>query len=212
MNKKKAFIFDFDGTIADTLPILINDVYKVNDQMNLIEAEDIDIEEIRQKSTEEFFKELNLGPIKLIRFILKFRKLFNAHSEHVPVINNLEPVLQELNNKDLVLGIVTSNSKSNVRDFLKINELSMFSFIESSFWPFNKDKLLKKVIKKHKIDPKNSYYIGDETRDIRAGKSVGLKTVSVTWGIGMEPVLKRFYPDHIIDRPKELLDIFSEIN
>ena len=212
MSKKITFIFDFDGTVADTLPILINDVYKINDELKLIEAEDVDIEDIRKKSTEQFLKDLNLGPIKLVRFIIKFRKLFNEHLDDVPVTRDLKPVLEKLNQSNIYLGIVTSNSKSNVKRILKANKLSMFSFVDSSFWFFKKDKLLVKAIKKHTLNSEYTYYIGDETRDVRAAKDAGLKMISVTWGIGMEPILKRFQPDYIIDRPQELLEILENLN
>ena len=72
---------------------------------------------------------------------------------------------------------------------------------------FGKDKGLIKVIVKYGLVTEETYYIGDETRDIEAAKKQGVKTVAVTWGAESRELLKKATPDKIISNPRDLLKI-----
>ena len=74
---------------------------------------------------------------------------------------------------------------------------------------FGKDKKLRSAMRKYNLNPKETFYIGDETRDIEAAKKVRIKSVAVTWGFESEKVLKKADPDFIIKSPEEFLAIFN---
>ena len=65
--------------------------------------------------------------------------------------------------------------------------------------------LLKRIIKKYKIDKSQTYYIGDETRDIDAAKKNGVKSIAVTWGYNSEQVLLKYKPSFIAQKPEDIL-------
>ena len=75
---------------------------------------------------------------------------------------------------------MTSNSKENVKVFLKKNNLDLFgkNYLESNV--FGKHRLIKKFIKINNLKKDNLIYVDDETRDIEACKKIGLKIVAVT--------------------------------
>ena len=53
-------------------------------------------------------------------------------------------------------------------------------------------------------------YVGDDLRDIQAGKSAGMKTIAVRWGyLGVDDPIETWGADWIIDAPTELIDICS---
>lgn len=112
--------------------------------------------------------------------------------------------------KEHFLGIITSNSEENVKIFLKNNNLTKhFNLIHSNLSLFGKDKSIKKVMKSRKMKRGNIIYIGDESRDVNAGKKAGIKTVAVTWGYEAESVLKKAKPTYIVTKPQELLSLFN---
>ena len=48
------------------------------------------------------------------------------------------------------------------------------------------------------------YFVGDEVRDIEAGKKVGINTIAVSWGYNTKSALDKEHPDYLIDFPLEL--------
>jgi len=48
------------------------------------------------------------------------------------------------------------------------------------------------------------YFVGDEIRDMEAGKKAKVKTVAVSWGYNTAESLQKENPDYLIDSPQEL--------
>jgi phosphoglycolate phosphatase len=60
------------------------------------------------------------------------------------------------------------------------------------------------VLKAAQAAPHESYYVGDEVRDIVAAKEVGVSSVAVTWGYSRRSALEAERPDVLVDRPEQL--------
>ncbi|MEY4295159.1 MAG: Phosphoglycolate phosphatase [Pseudomonadota bacterium] len=54
------------------------------------------------------------------------------------------------------------------------------------------------------IDPKQCWYLGDDKRDIDAGKAAGMTTIAVTWGYEGEHELSTWGADYVLHKPSEL--------
>jgi 2-phosphoglycolate phosphatase len=55
-----------------------------------------------------------------------------------------------------------------------------------------------------------SIYIGDDLRDVQAGRAAGMQTVAVRWGyLGDGPPIEQWQANHVISRPEELLDLLQ---
>lgn len=200
-------IFDFDGTLADTLAFTINSALEINRKLKLLDSEKVNVEKFRSTDSKAFFKDLEISNFKLFWFLLKYQMRLSKEIDNIKTFENLPLVLSELKDSSVKIGIVTSNSKKNVRKFLLNNDLEYFDFIYTSINYFQKGKLLKKTIKKHKLDKSKVIYVGDEIRDIKAAKEAGVKVASVTWGYNFESLLSTHNPDFIINRPEELLNL-----
>lgn len=61
------------------------------------------------------------------------------------------------------------------------------------------------------VAPEQCVYVGDDARDIQAGKAAGMPTVAVRWGyLGQGEPIEAWGADVIFDRPSQLLDWLSE--
>ncbi|OGM28059.1 hypothetical protein A2962_05585 [Candidatus Woesebacteria bacterium RIFCSPLOWO2_01_FULL_39_61] len=105
------------------------------------------------------------------------------------------------------LGILTTNQTRIVEKFVNKHKFNFFSFVHSEKVVFGTDKCLRKVIAQHGLNSEETYYIGDETRDIEAAKRQRVKTIAVTWGAESKNLLRKANPDIIISEPKELLSL-----
>lgn len=202
---KKVVIFDFDGTVADTLQTVVTVLNSFSRSFGYKFIEQKDVEDLRNKNPEEILKFLEISYFK-IPFIA--RKATNALSNTMSELKptpDIEATLIYLKSKGYTLGIVTSNSVKNVRTFLQSNDLMYFDFIYSCGL-FRKRSVLHKLAKQYKEEADSPViYVGDETRDVDAAKHAGMKVIAVTWGLNARPLLEQHEPDAVVDTPKELL-------
>lgn len=67
--------------------------------------------------------------------------------------------------------------------------------------------LINKAIKEHRIDPKRSFFIGDKTSDIKAGKDVGCRTFLVRTGYAGHDRAYDVEPDFVVSDILEAVNI-----
>lgn len=206
---KKHLIFDFDGTIADSLDLLVKIYNSVCHKYACLPVDINDKEELRKLKTQEILKKFKINLLKIPFLLIKVRSDFKKRISEVEIFVGVSDVLKELKSKGFILHILTSNTKKNVDYFLKDNNLSdVFTSIYSSSNVFGKDKSLKKFLKKENINKEECVYIGDETRDIEAVKRINMPIISVSWGFNSKEALVKLNPDIIIDKPDDLLKYF----
>lgn len=205
----KNLIFDFDGTLADTLAFTINSAIEINRKLELLNDEKVNIEKFRSMDSSEFFKELEISKLKLLWFVFKYQRKLVKRINDTKTFDGLPEVLRQLKSLDVKMGIVTSNSKGNTVEFLKNNDLELFDFIYCSLDYFHKNKMIERAVKKYSLKKGDTIYIGDEVRDIKAAKDAQIKVASVTWGYNFESVLAKYNPDYILNTPKDLLNLLE---
>jgi phosphoglycolate phosphatase len=97
------------------------------------------------------------------------------------------------------LGIVTTNSSKNVQKFLSKHQVSTFDFVYADARLLGKSRVLKKAVKKQHLDKATTIYVGDEIRDIKAAKTVGIAVIAVCWGYNNKISLEACEPDYLVE-------------
>lgn len=209
MNKNLVIVFDFDGTIADTMGSIGKIMDKLSHDFDFKRMKDANLEELKNKKTKEVFESLGISLIKLPRILGKVRKVLHEEIGEVKPIRGMEEVLPQLKNGNRQLGIITSCPLKTVEKFLDKNNLKFFDFIYSESNIFNKADKMKALLEERKLNPENVFYVGDETRDIEAARSAGIKIIAVTWGFNKEEILEKENPDYLIRKPEELISLLN---
>lgn len=200
-------IFDFDGTIADTTPFFFTMANEIAKDLNFPSISQTQFDKARDAPPKQTLKELRIP----VRALPKLRKashaIFQTKMDEIELISGMREVIQQLA-LDHTLGILTSNDADIVHRVLQRLELdSEFTFINSAVSVFGKHRALKKIIKRHSFDQTETYYIGDEVRDIEGAQKAGLNSIAVTWGFNTKKLLLEYKPDLLIENPSELLTI-----
>ena len=205
----KVIIFDFDGTLADTIDILLSVTNRLSAEFGFKSATK---EELAQLSNLNSWQILQYSGISIFKFPLLIRRLkAELHSElpHIQLFPGIKEVLLELKKRGFQLGIITSNSRENVLGTLEKNGLQdTFTFIDSSS-TFGKHKVINRWLKTEHINAEEVVYVGDEIRDIAAARKTGIKVIAVGWGFNSPEALAAQNPDFLIERPQELIEIMN---
>lgn len=207
---QKVIIFDFDGTIADTVDALVNVANRLAVEFGYIQITPEELAILRNLTSREIIKYAGISVFKIPFLVKKVKsELKNKIPDLKPIIG-IQESLSELKRQGYRLGIITSNSQDNVSEFLKINNLdNLFEFVYSGVTIFGKTTIINNVLRQKQLKPQEVIYVGDETRDIEASKKSNIKVVAVTWGFNSYEVLSRQKPDYLINHPRELLDVVN---
>lgn len=200
-------LFDFDGTLADTLEIshgILNDL-AAEFRFRPLPREELEM--ARAMGTREFIRHLGISSWRVPRIAKRGLQLLHERIESVDPIAGMPEVLSELHGRGHRIGILTSNSESNVSAFLSRHNLPYFHFVRTSSKLFGKGRQMKKILREEKVSPSATLYVGDETRDIEAAKQTGLRMAAVAWGYNSATTLRAMDPDHLIHSPSELLQL-----
>ncbi|MHB8126642.1 MAG: HAD hydrolase-like protein [Desulfitobacteriaceae bacterium] len=203
----KLIIFDFDGTLVDSKEVSISIYNQLAEKYNTKKVENI--QNIRKLPLLERFKTLDIPLNKLPRFAADFTKQYKHSLKNIPMVTGIRELLIELKRQCYQLAIVSSNSESNIRDFFWENQLDVIGTIINSTNILGKDKVIKKLMTTHQLNPPEVLYIGDEKRDITACKKLGIKIIWVDWGYDLIEMVKDAQPDYVVSSPQDILSILS---
>ncbi len=205
----KNFVFDFDGTIANSKDKIIQIINELSYKYGYEKLSIQQIKLFQSKGARWLISNLEISKMRVPFLMRDIRAdLFEITKDLKPFVG-ISNVLRELKDHKIVLGILTTNSESNVRLFIKNNNIDFFDFIYHGSSLFGKDVLLKKMLKGQVLNKEETVYVGDEDRDIEAAKKIGLKSIAVTWGFNSKKLLASTKPNYLITKPLDLLSILE---
>jgi len=197
----KYIVFDFDGTIANTI-----DVIKEIVRTSLDDFSEDDYELLRNEGIKEVIKRKNIPMHKIPKMVLLITSQLK-NKTNISLFAGMINVIQTLAT-NYKLGIVSSNSEENIRQCLEKHQLDkVFDFVFSQSSIFGKHLVLKKMCQRYKLNPSEIIYVGDEDRDIIACQKVKIKNMAVCWGYNAENRLRAVAPDFIVNSPVEIINI-----
>lgn len=204
-DKKKVLLFDYDGTIVDSLDVAFRAYNTIAEKYGLK----------RFKKKEDFVRlydnnfyqsliEIGLDSDNLQVYNHDLRDTFIFCGYGPKLFPGIKRVVNKLfENCEII--IVTSNITATIEKSVKEAGIKVNDIIGG-------DKEISKVKKileiKKRFPSSEIYYIGDTKGDISEGQNAGVKTVGVTWGYHSRKDLEKVEPDFIVDRADELLKIF----
>lgn len=207
MQTPKVLIFDFDGTLADTLPVAIGIFNTMSREFSFRPVEDDDLPVVRKMSTLQIMDYFGISLTSVPRIAARALKLLRERVDEILPFPEVPATLRALKERGFILGILTSNSEENVTAFLRRNDLEVFDFIQSSSRLLGKARVIRSILKRNRWTPGEVLLFGDECRDIEAAHKAKIPVAAVTWGFNTKETLEALSPTFVFDRPEDILDL-----
>lgn len=208
--QRKIVIFDFDGTIADTMTTFLSIYNDLAPRYGCTPVDLKDVPSLRGTRPQEKMRQYGITFWKLPFLARAVRNEFRKRAPIASAHNGVAEALQKLKDSGHTLGVLTSNSKDSVQTFLNQQGLGdIFEFVVAHKNMFGKHKALKRIMKERGFAADDTAYVGDETRDMEAAKRAGVMGVAVTWGFQNHEAFARVKPDIVVDKPTELVAAVS---
>lgn len=205
----KYIIFDFDGTLVDSGNVFLRIFYELSEKYGLRKMEGDEITSLRKMSILERCKFLKIPLYKLPFLATEFYKSYKFSVQGLLFFDGIKELLHNLNKEGYEIAVISSNSKENIDAFFLNAGFGQQVQILSSNNVLGKDLMLKRFLRKNKLQNNEVIYVGDEHRDIVACKKSNIKIIWVSWGFDCEEVVEIDKPDFIAYRPEEILEILK---
>lgn len=207
----KTLVFDFDGTIADTLGETRRIFNQIAPDYGIREVEEHELDQLRHLSLKQLLDHLEIPKLRVPMLISRGTSLMRGNITELKLIDGMRDVLIELRRHVQSFGVLTSNATANVDLFLRAHGLrEQFDFISSTSKLTGKAKHLKAIRKTFSLEPDEMLYIGDELRDVKASQKAGIPIAAVTWGFNSRESLAALDPNYLFDQPSDFLSLLAE--
>ncbi|MDE6380997.1 MAG: HAD-IA family hydrolase [Muribaculaceae bacterium] len=214
MAQVKNLIFDFDGTLVDTAPLIIKTMQATMRVMNLPIRDNEQCRAVIGLRLEEIPDVLwpdhpGIGD----EFSKTYRSIFNELKFPLNVVcyPKVTKTLRILLSEGFGMAVASSRNHKSLNEFLRLFGISdCFSTVIGGDDIKNGKPAPDTVLEILNIEgwiPEETMVVGDAEFDIIMGKEAGAKTCAVTYGNGTDSELRAARPDFMIPRFSDLLNI-----
>jgi HAD superfamily hydrolase (TIGR01549 family) len=214
----KAVLFDFDGTLADTLELSFYAFTSVFQKYDNREVSTDQLIAMFGPTEDGIISENLANKESITEAIDEYYEIYRqGHASQVHSSDEIHKLLDYLKSNQIKMGVITGKSR-------KAYEISAESLNMSSFFQI---VITGDDVDKAKPDPEGiiaalaflgvskdeAVFVGDSNADIKAGKAAGLRTYGVQWLSTYQSVHFEVEPDLIFTKVGQFLErLDGEIN
>jgi len=213
-NPIQAILFDLDGTLIDSAP----DLGAAADQMRVVRGlPSLPMADYRPFAGSGARGMLRVAfglhpedeqfPVMREEF---FRNYERRMTQDTTVFDGVSEMLTNIVTRQLQWGVVTNKSKRFTEPLSR--QMSLFAtagaVVSGDTTPHAKPhpEPLFEAARRIGVAPESCVYVGDDERDILAGKAAGMYTVAAVYGyLGEKQSVAHWQADDVIESPHELL-------
>jgi N-acetyl-D-muramate 6-phosphate phosphatase len=209
-----AVLFDLDGTLVDSAPDLAGTLNDMRAARGLAPWPVAALRNHCGSGARGMLGEgLQIGPSDPGYLPLRdeFLDLYQARMlRHTTVFEPVLPMLRALRQRALPWGIVTNKAMRFAQPLCAALALhaDAGALVGGDSTPYTKPHPapLLEAARQLQCAPQSCVYLGDDPRDITAGRAAGMRTLVAAWGYtGAAPPVHTWGADAVLKSPKELL-------
>ncbi|CAM3453198.1 HAD-IA family hydrolase [Shewanella pealeana] len=215
MKPYELVIFDWDGTLMDSISKIVTCMQQMAHSLSLVCPSELAVRDVIGLSMEEALKTLYPALPTI-----DFDPMINSYKEHYltlnttpsPLFDGSEMLLNELSTRDYRLAVATGKGRNGLNRVLSETGLARH-FESSRCADESKSKpnpdMLYDLLEELKVKPERALMVGDSLHDLNMANNAGVDSVGVSYGAHSESKLLLAKPKAIIHRPLELLNVLA---
>ncbi len=203
----KLFVFDFDGTLADTTECIVASYNHAFALYNLPIPSREDIINLMGIELREAFQRLTENSLEASVYDNLVTAYRAVYPQMIATKTSLYPNVKEIVSQLKEMGVMLVIATSKKTDLAVLNAKALgidvyFDLIVGADKVVQKKphpEMLLYILAKLHVDKKDAVMIGDSTFDIDMGNAIGMDTIAVTWGAHTKEMLTASHPTYNSD-------------
>ena len=207
-------ILDFDGTLADTQPLIVSTIHRTLAELHLPSRTDAECRSIIGLPLKECFTTLlSVDDATAEQCAETYRRIFDEdnHPGVVVLFPHVLETLTELYCCGLQLAICSSRGRPTLDGFVKSFRLEQYisAIVSANDVQHAKPhpEPVQKILAQLGVSAKEAVVVGDASYDILMGRNAGCRTCGVTYGNQSAADLRAAGADYLVDDFADILDI-----
>jgi pyrophosphatase PpaX len=210
MLKLRTVLFDLDGTLIDSVRLILDSYHHTLATHGLPPRSDEEwLRGVGTPLTTQF-AEWRETEGMLDALIATYREYnLKHHDRMVTVYPGVVDVVQALKRDGIATGLVTSKNRSGALRGLTLARLESLMDVlvcaDEVENPKPHPEPVEKAVRLLGADPASTVYVGDSIHDMRSGRAAGVRTAAALWGPFGRSHLEGAQPDYWLEKPEDLL-------
>lgn len=217
MTKPLAVLFDLDGTLVDTAPDLAAAVNRIRIEQGLVPTPYEHLRPVASAGARGLIgAAFGLKPGDDNYDTLRTAFLHN-YATSIAVLSTqfdgVKEMLASLEERGIIWGIVTNKAAVLTDALVPLIGLGHAACVVSGdTTPHAKPhpEPLFEAARRISIAPEQCWYVGDDLRDIQAGKAAGMPTIAAGWGYCGNTEPASWQADALLQSPLQLLELIDQ--
>jgi HAD superfamily hydrolase (TIGR01509 family) len=207
-------LFDLDGTLCDTLPLIYESFAAAFTPVLGRSFPDDEIRAMFGPPDHQIIRD-QLPAEHHEAAIARYNTHYSSrHEDLVAPFPGIPDLLADLDGAGHWLGVITGKSRSTALVSLELTHLAPFFRVVYAGDDVARQKpdpeaVLHALAVANEVPGPRAVIIGDSAADVLAGRSAGISTIGVTWGSPDHHELIAATPDYLVSTVSELAEIMD---
>jgi pyrophosphatase PpaX len=210
----QTFLFDLDGTLIDSVRLILDSYHHTLAAHGLPPRSDDEwLRGVGTPLTAQFAEWRDSGLLDAL--VATYREYNLAHHDRmVTVYPGVVAVVTAIRRAGRATGLVTSKNRSGALRGLTLAKLEQLMDVlvcaDEVTNPKPHPEPVQKALALLGADAGKSVYVGDSIHDMMSGRAAGVRTAAALWGPFGREHLEGATPDYWLERPENLLRLLEE--
>lgn len=210
MKQYKLVIFDWDGTLMDSVDRIVTSMQSAAKVVGLAVPSAFDAKQIIGLSIPEalttLFSGITAEQIEIMRQQYKYEYI-EGNNTPTPLFDNAAVLLTLLKDSGKLLAVATGKGREGLNRVLQISDTNHFfntTRCAGEMASKPDPEMLNSILTELDVAPHEAIMIGDTSHDLKMAENAGIDSIGVTYGVHNKQVLEQFNPKAVVNSLAEL--------
>ena len=210
MKQYQLIIFDWDGTLMDSVSRIVSSMQKAAQVCNLPVPAIHSVKDIIGLSLQVSMQRLfPLASDEQRNMLIQHYSNYYKHLDDTPtpLFSGVNGMMRQLHANGKQLAVATGKSRSGLERVLAETEMAeLFCSRRGADEAKSKPDplMLQQILDELKLPAHRAVMVGDSVHDLAMARAIGMDSIGVTWGVHDRALLEQHQPVAIVDSVPDL--------